>query len=121
MTYGCGCDDARLLQPKQLVATATFACSKRKGVRDNAAQRAHGRPCRLALCLLRRQLFDAWEEAWSRLSALGKRIVSLAWRAALPVDANAAEAGRWETVQGAMTAVIATALDMGWAPPRRSG
>ena len=43
-------------------------------------------------------------------------MIALAWQAALPVVAGAAKGGRWKTVQGAMTAAIATALDMEWAP-----
>jgi hypothetical protein len=42
-----------------------------------------------------------------------KRVVSLAWRAAMPAVANATETGRWKAAQRAMAAVIATALDMG--------
>ena len=65
---------------------------------------------------LRLQLFEAWRGAWNRFNVQEKRLVSLAWRAALPVVAVAAPSGRWKTVQGTMTATIATVLDMGWAP-----
>ena len=66
--------------------------------------------------VLRLQLFDAWREAWLGFGEQERRLVALAWRAAMPVVARAQSAGRWKTVQGTMTAVIATVLDMAWAP-----
>ena len=43
---------------------------------------------------LRMQLFDAWRGAWSRFNDQEKRMIALAWRAALPVVAGAAKGGR---------------------------
>ena len=58
--------------------------------------------------------FRSWREVWATFDKQQRRMVGLAWKAARPVIAKARP--RWTTVNGTMTAVIATALDTIWAP-----
>jgi hypothetical protein len=63
---------------------------------------------------LRLAALDGWRSAWATLGEQQRRLVTYAWVLAHPAIAGAVKP--WRAVRGTMTGVIATLLDLGWAP-----
>jgi len=67
---------------------------------------------------LRVQIIDTWMETWSQQKGRARHEVAVAWdRIARRLKA-CRPSHRWRTVNGPISVVVATLLDLGWMPSR---